>query len=244
MPDSLRRLAPLTGVVFAVTLAATFILTGGTPGVHDSGAQVITYYKAHHSKQMAGNLIASRRSRLLYLLRRHAAWLPAPASRRRDAIGNGPRRRNDGGDRRNRCSSASGSRWSMSATRSRPRRRRHSTSSRWTSSGRSRSASASSGSGSGSRSSTAARCRSGSAGSPSCSESSPSRRFGFFSFIIFLLWSAVVGIMVFMRGDTAPAAGAGSGARGVRRGRRDVGRPPNSPRVLLSSQASRREFSR
>jgi hypothetical protein len=59
MPYSLRRLAPLTGVVFAVLLALTFILTGGTPGLHDTGLQVITYYKAHHSKQLAGNLIGA-----------------------------------------------------------------------------------------------------------------------------------------------------------------------------------------
>ena len=36
MPDSLRRLAPLTGIVFAVLLVVTFT-TPSTPDVHDTG---------------------------------------------------------------------------------------------------------------------------------------------------------------------------------------------------------------
>ena len=38
MPDSLRRLAPLTGIVFAVLLAVTFS-TPSTPDVHDTGSR-------------------------------------------------------------------------------------------------------------------------------------------------------------------------------------------------------------
>ena len=56
MPDSLRRLAPLTGVVFAVLLATTFILTGDTPDQGDSGQQVISFYQDHHAKIVVGNL--------------------------------------------------------------------------------------------------------------------------------------------------------------------------------------------
>jgi hypothetical protein len=59
MPDSLRRLAPLTGVVFAVLLAVTFILTGDTPGQKDTGQQVISFYQDHHGKILAGNLFGA-----------------------------------------------------------------------------------------------------------------------------------------------------------------------------------------
>jgi hypothetical protein len=59
MPDSLRRLAPLTGVVFAVLLVFTFILTWNTPGVHDSGLKVISYYKDHNGKELLGNFLGA-----------------------------------------------------------------------------------------------------------------------------------------------------------------------------------------
>ena len=59
MPDSLRRLAPLTGVVFAVLLAFTFILTWNTPGIHDSGLKVISYYKDHNGKELIGNFLGA-----------------------------------------------------------------------------------------------------------------------------------------------------------------------------------------
>ena len=38
MPDSLRRLAPLTGIVFAALLVVTFA-TPSTPDVHDTGSR-------------------------------------------------------------------------------------------------------------------------------------------------------------------------------------------------------------
>jgi hypothetical protein len=53
MSDRWTRLAPLTGIVFVGLLILTFAIGGGTPGVHASGAKVISYYKAHHSRQMA-----------------------------------------------------------------------------------------------------------------------------------------------------------------------------------------------
>jgi len=55
MSDSLRRLAPLTGIVFAVLLVVTFA-GPSTPGVHDTGAQVIAHYNKHHSAHLIGDL--------------------------------------------------------------------------------------------------------------------------------------------------------------------------------------------
>jgi hypothetical protein len=55
MPDSLRRLAPLTGIVFAVLLAVTFT-TPSTPDVHDTGQQVIQHYNDHKSAHLLGDI--------------------------------------------------------------------------------------------------------------------------------------------------------------------------------------------
>jgi hypothetical protein len=55
MPDSLRRLAPLSGIVFAALLVVTFS-SPSTPGVHDTGVQVINHYKDHHSAHLIGDL--------------------------------------------------------------------------------------------------------------------------------------------------------------------------------------------
>ena len=52
MPDSLRRLAPLTGIVFAVLLVVTFT-TPSTPDVHDTGQQVIQHYNDHQSAHLS-----------------------------------------------------------------------------------------------------------------------------------------------------------------------------------------------
>jgi hypothetical protein len=54
MPESLRRLAPLTGIVFAVLLVVTF-LSPSSPGVHDTGLQVIAHYKVHHGAALLGD---------------------------------------------------------------------------------------------------------------------------------------------------------------------------------------------
>lgn len=59
MPDSLRRLAPLTGIGFAALLVVTFFFTPSSVSVHDSGAQVIAHYKLHHSAVMVGNFCAA-----------------------------------------------------------------------------------------------------------------------------------------------------------------------------------------
>ena len=55
MPASLRRLAPLTGIVFAVLLVVTFA-SPSSPNIHDSGLQVIAHYKDHHSASLIGDL--------------------------------------------------------------------------------------------------------------------------------------------------------------------------------------------
>jgi len=55
MPESLRRLAPLTGIPFAVLLAVAFA-TPMTPDTHDTGAQVISEYQAHHGAHLLGDL--------------------------------------------------------------------------------------------------------------------------------------------------------------------------------------------
>lgn len=49
MADRLGRLAPLTGVGFAVLSAVTIAITPNSPSAHASGAQVIAFYEAHRS---------------------------------------------------------------------------------------------------------------------------------------------------------------------------------------------------
>jgi len=55
MSNSLRRLAPLTGIVFAVLLVVTFV-SPSTPSVHDTGVQVINHYKDHKNAHLIGDL--------------------------------------------------------------------------------------------------------------------------------------------------------------------------------------------
>ena len=45
------RLAPLTGLVFVPLFVAAFVVGGSTPGVHATGAKVISFYKAHGTNQ-------------------------------------------------------------------------------------------------------------------------------------------------------------------------------------------------
>ncbi len=59
MSNRWSRLAPLTGIVFVGLLIVTFAVGSGTPGVHATGAKVISYYKAHHGKQMASNFFGA-----------------------------------------------------------------------------------------------------------------------------------------------------------------------------------------
>jgi hypothetical protein len=55
MSASLRRLAPLTGIPFAILLAITFT-SPSTPDVHDTGVQVINHYQDHHGAHLLGDL--------------------------------------------------------------------------------------------------------------------------------------------------------------------------------------------
>jgi hypothetical protein len=59
MSDRWSRYAPLTGVVFVGLLVAVFATSGSTPGVHSTGAHVISFYKAHHGEQIAGNVLGA-----------------------------------------------------------------------------------------------------------------------------------------------------------------------------------------
>jgi len=59
MLDRWSRLAPLTGIVFVGLLIATFAVGGSTPGVHATGLKVLSYYKAHHSQQMASAFLGA-----------------------------------------------------------------------------------------------------------------------------------------------------------------------------------------
>ncbi len=55
MSNSLRRLAPLTGIVFAALLVVTFA-SPSTPDVHATGVEVINHYKDHHNAHLIGDL--------------------------------------------------------------------------------------------------------------------------------------------------------------------------------------------
>lgn len=53
----LRRIAPLTGLVFLALMIVGFILAGNTPDSDASGADVIAYYQKHENAQMASAFI-------------------------------------------------------------------------------------------------------------------------------------------------------------------------------------------
>jgi len=59
MLDRWSRLAPLTGIVFAGLLIAAFAVGGREPGVHATGLNVLSYYKAHHSQRMASDSLTA-----------------------------------------------------------------------------------------------------------------------------------------------------------------------------------------
>ena len=57
---SLRRVAPLSGIVFVVLTVVAFVVLGGnTPGIKDSADKIASFYTAHHTRQeTAGHLLA------------------------------------------------------------------------------------------------------------------------------------------------------------------------------------------
>jgi hypothetical protein len=59
MSDRWTRLLPLTVVLFAGLLVATLVLGWHAPGASAEGAQVISYYRAHSSKQMAADVLGT-----------------------------------------------------------------------------------------------------------------------------------------------------------------------------------------
>ena len=55
---SLRRVAPLSGIVFVVLTAVAFVALGGsTPGVKDSSAKIAAFYADHSQKQEAAAFV-------------------------------------------------------------------------------------------------------------------------------------------------------------------------------------------
>jgi hypothetical protein len=58
MVNRWSRLAPLTGIVFVVLLVVSFVVGGSTPGVHASGAKVISFYQAHCNKQKISDYLS------------------------------------------------------------------------------------------------------------------------------------------------------------------------------------------
>lgn len=57
MSDRLVRLAPLTGVVFALLSGVTFAITPSSPSAHANGAKVIAFYEDHRSVERVSVLI-------------------------------------------------------------------------------------------------------------------------------------------------------------------------------------------
>jgi hypothetical protein len=59
MSDRLSRLAPLTGVIFAVLVVVAIVTGGETPGANASPVKVIAYYGSHRSEvETSGILFA------------------------------------------------------------------------------------------------------------------------------------------------------------------------------------------
>jgi hypothetical protein len=55
--DRLQRLLPLSGVLFAVTIAAGLALSAGEPDNSSSSAKIYDYWHSHHGVQMISNLL-------------------------------------------------------------------------------------------------------------------------------------------------------------------------------------------
>ena len=55
---SSKRLAPLSGIVFVALLVAGFIPVGGnTPDANDSPSKIVSFWAAHHNKEVAAALL-------------------------------------------------------------------------------------------------------------------------------------------------------------------------------------------
>ena len=51
--SSWARWAPLSGIVFAALIIASFAVSGSTPGVKATGQHVISYYTDHKGREQA-----------------------------------------------------------------------------------------------------------------------------------------------------------------------------------------------
>ena len=72
------RLAPLTGVVYAVLTLVAFATASGAPSNSASGSKVIAFYEAHRSNARASDLMWMLAFAFLLLLRGNAPLAPAP----------------------------------------------------------------------------------------------------------------------------------------------------------------------
>jgi hypothetical protein len=61
----LTRWGPLAGVLSALTFVVSFMFGSSTPDDNQSGAQVISWYTAHHTSQILSNLFAALAMALL-----------------------------------------------------------------------------------------------------------------------------------------------------------------------------------
>jgi hypothetical protein len=61
----LTRWGPLAGALSAVAFVASFVTGSNTPGSDQTGAQVISWYTAHHTSQILSNLFAGLAMALL-----------------------------------------------------------------------------------------------------------------------------------------------------------------------------------
>ena len=61
----LTRWGPLAGVLSALMFVVAFIAGSNTPGSDQSGAQVISWYTAHHNSQLLSNLFGGLAMALL-----------------------------------------------------------------------------------------------------------------------------------------------------------------------------------
>lgn len=53
-----NRFAPLTGIVFVLLFVVAFVVGGSSPGVHATGAKVVSFYRAHATSQKVSDFLS------------------------------------------------------------------------------------------------------------------------------------------------------------------------------------------